>query len=48
MADYLNNRKRHELARLEQDGKMMVQIIGAEELRRSTWWSNAATATIGK
>jgi ribonuclease E len=30
VADYLNNRKRHELARLEEDGKMAVQIIGAE------------------
>jgi ribonuclease E len=30
VADYLNNRKRIELARLEQEGKMMVQIIGTE------------------
>ncbi len=30
VADYLNNRKRHELARLEEDGKMAVQIIGVE------------------
>ena len=30
VADYLNNRKRHELARLEQDGKISVQIIGVE------------------
>ena len=30
VADYLNNRKRHELARLEEEGKMTVQVIGAE------------------
>jgi ribonuclease E len=30
VADYLNNRKRHELARLEQEGEMAVQVIGAE------------------
>jgi ribonuclease E len=30
VADYLNNRKRHELARLEEDGHMAVQIIGVE------------------
>jgi ribonuclease E len=30
VADYLNNRKRHELARLEQDGKISVQIVGVE------------------
>ena len=30
VADYLNNRKRHELARLEEDGHMTVQVIGAE------------------
>ncbi len=30
VADYLNNRKRHELARLEEDGKMTVQIVGVE------------------
>ena len=30
VADYLNNRKRHELARLEQEGKM----IGANHRRR--------------
>ena len=31
VADYLNNRKRHELARLEDEGKMTVQIIGDEK-----------------
>ncbi len=30
VADYLNNRKRIELARLEQEGEMTVQIVGAE------------------
>ncbi|MEN6458718.1 MAG: Rne/Rng family ribonuclease [Thermoguttaceae bacterium] len=32
VADYLNNRKRHELARLEEDGKMSLQIIGVEDV----------------
>ncbi len=32
VADYLNNRKRHELARLEEEGKMSVQVVGAEEV----------------
>ncbi len=30
VANYLNNRKRLELARLEQDGKMTIQIVGVE------------------
>ncbi len=30
VADYLNNRKRIELARLEQEGEMTMQIIGAK------------------
>jgi len=30
VADYLNNRKRIELARIEQEGKMSVQIVGVE------------------
>ena len=30
VADYLNNKKRHELARLEDEGKMMVQVMPAE------------------
>jgi ribonuclease E len=30
VADYLNNRKRHELARLEKEGDMMVQVVGVE------------------
>lgn len=30
VADYLNNRKRHEISRLEQEGQMVVQIVGAE------------------
>ncbi len=30
VADYLNNRKRRELARLEEEGKMTVQVVGAE------------------
>jgi Ribonuclease G/E len=30
VADYLNNRKRSELVRLEQEGHMTVQIVGAE------------------
>jgi ribonuclease E len=29
-ADFLNNRKRHELARLEQEGEMSVQVIGVK------------------
>ncbi len=28
VADFLNNRKRHELARLEQEGEMTLQVIG--------------------
>jgi ribonuclease E len=31
VSDYLNNRKRHELARLEDEGSMAVQIIGDEK-----------------
>jgi ribonuclease E len=31
VADFLNNRKRHEITRLEQDGKLSVQIVGLEE-----------------
>jgi len=30
VADYLNNRKRHELARLEKEGNMTVQVVAAE------------------
>ena len=30
VADYLNNRKRHELARLEDEGSMTVQVVAAE------------------
>jgi ribonuclease E len=30
VATYLNNRKRRELARLEDEGKMTVQVIGAK------------------
>ena len=30
VADYLNNRKRHELARLEEEGSMSIQIVGAK------------------
>jgi ribonuclease E len=30
VADYLNNRKRSELARLEEEGKMTIQIVSAE------------------
>ena len=30
VADYLNNKKRHELAQLEDDGKMIVQILDAK------------------
>ncbi len=30
VADYLNNRKRHDLARLEDEGSMTVQIVGDE------------------
>jgi ribonuclease E len=32
VADYLNNRKRHELARLEEEGKMAVQVVGIESV----------------
>ena len=28
VAEYLNNRKRHDLARLEDEGSMTVQIVG--------------------
>ncbi|MGA2031362.1 MAG: Rne/Rng family ribonuclease [Thermoguttaceae bacterium] len=31
VADYLNNRKRHELARLENEGAMTVQVLPEEE-----------------
>jgi ribonuclease E len=31
VADFLNNRKRHEITRLEQDGKLSVQIVGVED-----------------
>jgi ribonuclease E len=30
VADYLNNQKRHDLARLEEEGEMSVQIIGVD------------------
>ena len=30
VADYLNNRKRHELARLEDEGSMTVQVVAEE------------------
>ncbi len=30
VADYLNNRKRHELARLEEEGKMSIVVTGVE------------------
>jgi ribonuclease E len=30
VADYLNNRKRAELARLEQEGQMTLQVVGAK------------------
>jgi ribonuclease E len=30
VADYLNNRKRHELARLENEGEMIVQVLGVK------------------
>ena len=30
VADYLNNRKRHELARLEDEGSMSVQVLSEE------------------
>ena len=30
VADYLNNRKRHDLAQLEDQGKMTVQVIGTK------------------
>lgn len=30
VADYLNNRKRHELARLEEEGDLSIQVIGVE------------------
>jgi ribonuclease E len=32
VADYLNNRKRHELARLEEEGNMSLQVIGAKDV----------------
>ena len=30
VADYLNNRKRHELARLEEQGHMSIQVVPAK------------------
>ena len=30
VADYLNNRKRHELARLEEEGEIAIQVVGKE------------------
>ncbi len=30
IADYLNNRKRNQLARLETEGQMLIQVVGAE------------------
>ena len=30
VADYLNNRKRHELARIEEEGEFAIQVIGRE------------------
>lgn len=32
VASYLNNRKRKEITRLEEDGKLVVQVLGSEEL----------------
>ena len=32
VADYLNNRKRHELARLEEEGEMAMQVVGVEDV----------------
>lgn len=32
VADFLNNRKRHELARIEDEGRMSVEIVGAEHV----------------
>ena len=37
VADYLNNRKRHELARLEEEGEIAIQVIGAGGVAPSTW-----------
>ena len=30
VVDYLNNKKRHELVRLEDEGSMVVQVVAAE------------------
>jgi len=30
VADFLNNRKRHDLARLEEEGEMAIQVVGVE------------------
>ena len=32
MADYLNNRKRHELARLELEGNMSIQVVAGDSV----------------
>jgi ribonuclease E len=32
VASYLNNRKRREITRLEEDGKLTVQVLGSEGL----------------
>jgi ribonuclease E len=32
VADYLNNRKRMELAKLEQEGRMTIQVVGLEDV----------------
>ncbi len=32
VADYLNNRKRHELARIEEEGEFAIQVVGKEDV----------------
>jgi len=32
VADFLNNRKRHELARIEDEGQMTIEIVGVEHV----------------
>ena len=48
VATFLNNKKRRELAKLEDEGSVIIQILGARTFRRSIWFSNASTPTAGR
>ncbi len=47
VATYLNNKKRRELAKIEDDSSISVQIYGREGVPPSTWWSNASRPAAG-